>query len=663
LYLERFFMKKILILFTILFGSISLHSQSAEIDTYGRSPNQVNTDSSDIFNIAYNGLQNVGANTQMYLEAMLSGAQLTNPSWHVISKPLGGNESFGAYINLNDSTQVIIYKPDSTGVYKIDFTDGSITSDTLVITVGLYLGYQGGLIPCGSCHGDKVDAWTQTGHYSIFEEGLNGTLSNHYGPACIKCHTTGYDVNAANNGFDDFPFVFPDTLYPGVYDQMVEMYPQAMQRGRVQCESCHGPGSEHNYGAANVMAVTLATENCAWCHDGGNHVFPSQWRVSAHATFEHGMTSAGCAQCHNGAGFVEYIKSGKQPITQNLPKVVAVTCATCHDPHSAQYPHQLRTMDVTLSDGEKVTEGGNGTICMNCHKAREDAVEYTNDYLNNLSTHYGPHHGPQADILAGKNAVKFGQNITSSPHLEATGDACVTCHMYPGTVDDYGNIILVGSHTFRMSADSVDNVAACAPCHGDIGSKFSDKKYYVNGNADLDGDGVANGLQIEIQGLLNQLKALLPQQNGVVTINDSSVTLTQAQAAYDYLMVSEDGSLGIHNPAFVYGLLKASIEALGGVVAVHNDNDNLPHDFMLAQNYPNPFNPTTTIQYQLPEGENVKIIVYDALGKQVAKLVDGFQNAGTYSIDFDGTNLASGIYLYRMEAGNFVKVNKMLLLK
>ena len=464
-------MKKYLLLFILSLSSLLIYPQTANIDTYGRSPIQVGYDSTDIFNIPYNGLTNVGINTQMYIEVSLDGAHLTSPSWNVIQKPAGSNPYFGTSVNLTDSNQVIIFIPDSSGKYKINFSDGSVVSDTLTITAGLYLGYTGGQIPCGTCHGEKVDQWQQTGHYMIFEEGLNGTLSNHYGPSCIKCHTTGYDENADNNGFDDFPFVFPDTLYPGVYDQMVAQYPLAMQRGRIQCESCHGPGSEH-YGAANVMSVTLAAENCAWCHDGGHHVFPSQWRISKHATFEHGMTRAACAQCHNGAGFVEYIKSGKQPIAQNLSKVVSITCAVCHDPHSVENPHQLRTMDVTLSDGETVEGGGNGTICMNCHKAREDAVEYTNDYLNNLSTHYGPHHGPQADILSAKNAVTFGLNIPTSPHLSATGDACVTCHMFPGTVDPYGDIILVGSHTFSMSHDSVDNVQACSPCHGNIGSSF-----------------------------------------------------------------------------------------------------------------------------------------------------------------------------------------------
>lgn len=661
-------MKKTLILFMIAFSTVLLYSQSAKVVTYGLSPRQVGADSTDMFDRAYNGLTNVGENTQMYLEAILTDATITSPTWTVVEKPSNSNPEFGESVNLTDQEQVIKFTPDISGTYKVVYSDGSVASDPIVIKVGLYLGYQYSypVLPdhaCQDCHSDKTAQWEQTGHYKIFEEGLNGTLSNHYGPSCIGCHTTGYDENAANNGFDDFGFVFPDTLFPGQYDNMVAQYPDAMLRGRIQCESCHGPGSMH-VGAANVMSVTLAAENCAICHDGGHHVFPAQWRVSNHATMETVQTRAGCVQCHNGAGFVNYIKSGKTPATQDLTEKISITCATCHDPHSVQNTHQLRTMDVTLSNGDEVTGAGNGAICMNCHKARQNAVEYTNNYLKNLSTHYGPHHGPQGDVIAGKNAVTFGQNIESSPHLAATTDACVRCHMYPGTTDPDGNVILVGSHSFKMSEDGVDNVAACTACHGDFGPNFSDKLCYINGTADLDGDGTANGLQIEIEGLLDQLKALLPQDaDGNVVIADSSVTLAEAQAGYNYFMMEEDRSLGVHNPRFVFGVLKASIEALGGTVAVDYAKDNMPEDFVLSQNYPNPFNPTTSIQYQLPEGSNVKVVVYDALGKQVAVLVNSYQGAGSYTTNFNASNLASGIYFCRMEAGKFVKVNKMLLLK
>ena len=121
--------------------------------------------------------------------------------------------------------------------------------------------------------------------------------------------------------------------------------------------------------------------------------------------------------------------------------------------------------------------------------------------------------------------------------------------------------------------------------------------------------------------------------------------MTQAQAAYDYIMVTSDRSLGVHNPEFTYGILKASLDAIGVTVGISNEDSALPHDFRLAQNYPNPFNPATTIQYELPEGSNVRITVYNALGEEVEVLVDGFKNAGTYRVNFNGSNLASGIYL------------------
>jgi subtilisin family serine protease len=89
----------------------------------------------------------------------------------------------------------------------------------------------------------------------------------------------------------------------------------------------------------------------------------------------------------------------------------------------------------------------------------------------------------------------------------------------------------------------------------------------------------------------------------------------------------------------------------------------LPKIFSLAQNYPNPFNPTTKIQYSIPKAGTVKLVVYDLLGRQVTTLVNERKQAGVYSASFDGTNLASGIYFYRIEAGDFTAVKKMVLIK
>ncbi len=88
-----------------------------------------------------------------------------------------------------------------------------------------------------------------------------------------------------------------------------------------------------------------------------------------------------------------------------------------------------------------------------------------------------------------------------------------------------------------------------------------------------------------------------------------------------------------------------------------------PTGFSLGQAYPNPFNPTTTINYQLPKDAHVTIRVYDVLGRVVATLVDGEESAGYHEVSFDGSSFASGVYFYKMNAGNFSSVKKFLLLK
>ncbi len=89
----------------------------------------------------------------------------------------------------------------------------------------------------------------------------------------------------------------------------------------------------------------------------------------------------------------------------------------------------------------------------------------------------------------------------------------------------------------------------------------------------------------------------------------------------------------------------------------------LPTEFVLHQNYPNPFNPSTVIDYDLPEAAYVHLTVYDMLGREVATIVNGTQDAGYKSVEFSAANLPSGIYTYRLTAGTYVEVKKMLLLK
>jgi hypothetical protein len=85
--------------------------------------------------------------------------------------------------------------------------------------------------------------------------------------------------------------------------------------------------------------------------------------------------------------------------------------------------------------------------------------------------------------------------------------------------------------------------------------------------------------------------------------------------------------------------------------------------FDLAQNYPNPFNPNTTIKYSVPKQSNVIMKIYDALGKEIITLVNENKNEGNYSVEFNSKNLISGVYFYRLAAGQFSQVKKMILIK
>ncbi len=113
------------------------------------------------------------------------------------------------------------------------------------------------------------------------------------------------------------------------------------------------------------------------------------------------------------------------------------------------------------------------------------------------------------------------------------------------------------------------------------------------------------------------------------------------------------------------GGLSPPVYREGGVILdVEKYTDEIPSGFYLYQNYPNPFNPTTTIEFDIPEKTFVKIVIYDILGREIEKLVDGeFLTLEDIRLNLMHHNLPSGVYFCRMEAGKFVKVVKMVLMK
>jgi hypothetical protein len=112
----------------------------------------------------------------------------------------------------------------------------------------------------------------------------------------------------------------------------------------------------------------------------------------------------------------------------------------------------------------------------------------------------------------------------------------------------------------------------------------------------------------------------------------------------------------------IYEVTSSSVTEIKNVVSV-DDEITYPGEYLLSQNYPNPFNPTTKIKYQIPNSGFVTLKVYDLLGREVATLVNEEKPVGSYEIKFNGSHLSSGIYFYKLQAGDYTEVKKMTLMR
>jgi hypothetical protein len=160
------------------------------------------------------------------------------------------------------------------------------------------------------------------------------------------------------------------------------------------------------------------------------------------------------------------------------------------------------------------------------------------------------------------------------------------------------------------------------------------------------------------------VKANLLAPNGTVLMNNSC---TIEGAIFARTIVLAGGVQVTMNSAFAAKAPgSASAQKANG-----NGSESLqavPEAFALEQNYPNPFNPTTQIRYALPQESHVSLTVYNMLGEEVAQLVNAVQPEGYYEVRWDGRNnrgvaVSTGVYIYRISAGNFVQTMKMVLLK
>lgn len=316
-----------------------------------------------------------------------------------------------------------------------------------------------------------------------------------------------------------------------------------------------GPAGENGINGTNG---TDATSTCGECHNSGEAflAIELQYNMSGHANngnYDRNTTS--CAPCHTSMGFREVIETGANETAATINNPTPPNCYTCHKVHETYTASdwELRYTDpVTYLQGGATFDYGVSNLCAKCHQSREaspypGAAGGTIVFDDDVSYRWGPHHGPQSNLFAGvaksgAYEVSGDAAYTNSWHTDNFEDACNTCHMADPPYGDHW-----GGHTFAMGSLN-DN--GCLECHDDAEDKVE-------------------AAQMVIEVLLADLKVLLENQGIMDTVDHpgylnvpGTYSNELAGAFYNYKLLEEDRSIGIHNYKYTKALLENSINAI-----------------------------------------------------------------------------------------------------
>jgi hypothetical protein len=715
----------VLLIAALVLAPIFDATAQVKVKKIGRSLNQMTQPVYGATAPAWNistGLRAVGTKSRAYWQVdTLGSGQVGSPAWTLVSKPAGSvatlDSANGKWINS--------VKIDTVGEYIVSAVVGTQTAyDTIFAST--YIGVS--TAPDAGCFCHPVSApaiktaWAASAHGKLFRELILAKdpreVANTfgvYGTSCIKCHTTGWDPTANNNNFGykvkqsgwdttwykGLKFSAPYYLIPvGDSSKWTSLSADEQKLATVGCEQCHGPAQAHATSAqtSRIGMNKYQPDMCNQCHDGARrHSLGTFYLESAHYELEYGAAAEGgranCQPCHTGAGLMYYLNNNNDTTGIASKWVLArdaktpISCQVCHDPHGNDNEYQLRTMTIkgdSLKGGYVIPakfRSSKGNICLICHGGRY-AVKAR---ITKSAPYYGwadrfyPHYNTQGEMLFGAGAYQYDdESFTGLMTHGGVEGGCTGCHMQKRANALYNDsrsntsFYQLANHSFSMSDTTYSGnvykpTDACAPCHGEI-EDFND----IRALYDYDRDGTIEGVQSEVGGLLDSLKARLPidaATGNPVTSRKDSLSVKDRpdliQGIWNWYFVYEDRSKGVHNTKYAVRIL---YKALKWTPLSVEATDGMATEFGLNQNYPNPFNPTTSISFSMPKDGHVLLQVYDVTGALVKTLVDQTMRAGNMQATWDGTNLygnkvASGVYLYRMASDNFVAAKKMVLMK
>lgn len=398
---------------------------------------------------------------------------------------------------------------------------------------------------CALCHNNIHNDWSQTLHGRAYE--TLEAIGQSTNATCIPCHTVGFGQAG------------------GWVDRAT-----TNDLAGVGCESCHGPARQH---VENVNDASLRPPKnidaslCGNCHTGEHHPNYDDWLTSGHAevtsspaaSFTAGTSLNTCGHCHSGDFFYRAILNTEtlaDDALKNKPvdQLHAVECAICHNPHARTgnapeaedgRDYQLRYPEVAnptpTNTIDAVTNKARFNICGQCHHDRGRTW---------LETARPPHHSNQANVYVGEMPMPEDQDplVLSRVSVHSFArEQCATCHMYRQDFQS-NQAPAISGHTFAVN----ENACATAGCHPSMAQAVA----------------VKATLQTEMETRLNNIRMRLGAPNTWEyrgtggPANQASVPDWVKQVRFLYYYALNDGSLGIHNPAYVRDIVETAEDML-----------------------------------------------------------------------------------------------------
>ena len=547
---------------------------------------------------------------------------------------------------------------------------------------------------CQQCHPTEKTKWLSSRHANTQTDLASELSANWVGQTpdsvingsqaedCVACHSPlAVTVNGGMTETQAMGYFFT-TDANGKYTSSTDTT-HSSQWPNVYCTTCHNVPSNHpstmpvlsafNSQTAKYDTTQKASVLCGQCHGslhfaGTDHRTYDAWLMSRHshrgqndvagelAANDTGMTplqivsQEDCIGCHAPTSVIVQTSNGPSTISEaqalsnffttsggmitasTVPQDTAdfpnVACNACHDPHNPGVPSYFNS-----STGQYQVMNSPDSLCGQCHGnlrfAGTDHISY--------------------NFLRGEGGTGVQSQVTMQGQ-----PTCIDCHMYKSNIDGT-NSKMYGGHSWSVFIKEPDGTttASCTTCHSTMtaDSAMAVVTSWKNQFAQLDSTAQAD--------------IALADTFVAKHSSDSLKNAYLAEAIQNTTVSENDESGGFHNHNYSVALLNDAIaKATFIITGILQKPPEVPLHFSLLQNYPNPFNPTTEIEFQIPKNAVVTLKVYDILGSVVSTLIDNQKmNAGEHKVVFNGDNLSSGVYLYRLATPGFTQTKKMILIK